>query len=72
MNELGIGTRVEHSNYGEGIISRVNLTSYEVFFERGGKIEISRHSNSLEVLELVEQNNIGVNGGKKAQSTLVY
>ena len=51
MSELGVGTRVEHNNYGQGIISKVNLTSYEIFFERGGKIEISRNSSSIDVIE---------------------
>lgn len=59
MNELGIGTRVEHSTYGEGIISKLNLTSYEIFFERGGKIEISKNNTDLEIIELQENENIG-------------
>jgi hypothetical protein len=54
MEELTIGTRVDHPRYGEGIISRINLAAYEVFFARGGKIEITRRSNDLTVLELKE------------------
>lgn len=37
MEELTVGTRVDHPRYGEGIISKNNLTAYEIFFERGGK-----------------------------------
>lgn len=55
MEELTVGTRVDHSRYGEGIISRVNLVAYEVFFARGGKIEILKRSNDLTVIELKEE-----------------
>lgn len=55
MEELTVGTRVDHPRYGEGIISRVNLAAYEVFFARGGKIEITKRSNDLTVLELNEE-----------------
>lgn len=55
MDELTIGTRVDHPRYGEGIISRVNLVAYEVFFARGGKIEITKRSNDLTVIELKEE-----------------
>jgi hypothetical protein len=55
MEELTVGTRVDHPRYGEGIISRVNLVAYEVFFARGGKIEITKRSNDLTVIELKEE-----------------
>ncbi|MCY1719892.1 hypothetical protein OU798_06030 [Prolixibacteraceae bacterium Z1-6] len=51
MEELTVGTRVDHPRYGEGIISRDNLTAYEIFFERGGKIEITKRNTDLTVLE---------------------
>jgi hypothetical protein len=52
MEELTVGTRVEHPRYGEGIISKDKITSYEIFFERGGKIDILKRSEDLEVLEV--------------------
>lgn len=55
MEELTVGTRVDHPRYGEGIISRVNIVAYEVFFARGGKIEITKRSNDLTVIELKEE-----------------
>lgn len=64
MNDnLTVGTRIDHSTYGEGIVSRVNITSYEIFFERRGKIEISKSSDALEVLEISENesNEPGIN-----------
>jgi hypothetical protein len=54
MEELAPGTRVDHPRYGEGIISRNKITSYEIFFERGGKMEITKRNDDLEVLEKVE------------------
>ena len=51
MEELTVGTRVEHPRYGEGIVSRKNLTAYEIFFERGGKIEITKRNTDLTVIE---------------------
>ena len=55
MEELAAGTRIDHPLYGEGIISKNKITSYEIFFERGGKIEISKRNNELEVIEAPEE-----------------
>ena len=52
--ELGPGTRIDHEKYGEGIISSVSLAGYEVFFARGGKMELSISNKDFEVLEAVE------------------
>ncbi|KOH46137.1 hypothetical protein [Sunxiuqinia dokdonensis] len=52
MNELAVGTRVSHPVYGEGIIARSHLTIYEIFFERGGKSEMSKYNEDLEVVEV--------------------
>lgn len=55
MEELTVGTRVEHPRYGEGIISKDNLTAYEIFFEHGGKIEITKRNTDLSVIEKNEE-----------------
>ncbi len=55
MEELSIGTRVEHPRYGEGIISKNNLTAYEIFFEKGGKVEITKRNTDLSVLQKNEE-----------------
>ena len=52
--ELTVGTRVDHERYGEGVVSKVNLTNYEIIFVRGGKIEFSKGNKDLEVLEFNE------------------
>lgn len=49
--ELTVGTRVDHDRYGEGVVSKVNLTNYEIIFVRGGKIEFSKNNKDLEILE---------------------
>jgi len=54
MEELAVGTRVDHPRYGEGIVSKNKITSYEIFFERGGKIEISKRSEDLDIIEAPE------------------
>jgi len=46
-----VGTRVDHPRYGEGIVSKNILTAYEIFFERGGKMEITKRNADLSVLE---------------------
>ncbi len=51
MEELSVGTRVDHPRYGEGIVSKNNLTAYEIFFERGGKMEITKRNTDLTVLK---------------------
>lgn len=55
MEELTVGTRVDHPRYGEGIVSKNNLTAYEIFFERGGKYEITKRNTDLTVLEANEK-----------------
>lgn len=55
MEELSAGTRVDHPRYGEGIVSKNNLTAYEIFFERGGKIEITKRNTDLKVVQKNEK-----------------
>jgi hypothetical protein len=51
METLAVGTRVSHPRYGEGIISRVHLTIYEIYFEVGGKVELTYHNPDLRVVQ---------------------
>lgn len=52
--ELGIGSRVKHAEYGEGIVCRVGLETITIsFFERGAE-EIDRKIEDLEVIEAIE------------------
>lgn len=55
MNLITAGARVEHSRYGEGIVSRVGLTAYEVFFAHGGKVDILKSNQELSVIQEGEE-----------------
>lgn len=71
MEELSVGTRVDHPRYGEGIVSKNNLTAYEIFFERGGKIEITKRNTDLTVLKKNEdapKTGISINEIEKVMS----
>jgi len=51
MDNLQVGTIVSHYRYGEGVICKVNLTSYDVIFERGGRMQMSKSNSDLELVE---------------------
>ncbi len=51
MEILTVGTKIDHPRYGEGMIAKIGLTSYEIFFAHGGKVEILIRNNELTVLE---------------------
>lgn len=44
------GTAVKHANYGEGLINKENLSTYEIFFETAGRVTIAKDSDDLEIL----------------------
>lgn len=48
---LGIGSRVKHEAFGDGVICGMDLESYKIFFRNLGDKEISRSYAGLEVLE---------------------
>lgn len=49
--ELTKGTKIDHEKYGHGIITGVTLTTYEVLFERGGRMQFNKNRFEAEVLE---------------------
>lgn len=54
MEELGIGSRVRHATYGDGVVVNVKSSAYSVTFINEGRKDISREHNALEVIEAVE------------------
>ena len=50
-NNLGIGSRVTHSSYGEGIISSTKMGKYKICFFGKGIIDVMKDSDELSVLE---------------------
>ncbi|MCQ2285405.1 MAG: hypothetical protein MJZ76_00835 [Bacteroidales bacterium] len=55
LENLKVGTRIEHPKYGEGIISQNNALSYKIIFVRGGEVEFSKLNLQLEVIEENEE-----------------
>jgi hypothetical protein len=52
MNKvLGIGSRINHSKYGEGIVAGTKLNNYRICFFGKGIIEVPTDSPEIEVLE---------------------
>ncbi len=54
METIGSGTKIEHERYGEGIVGEVNLSTYTIYFARGGKMDISKSSDELDIVTAVE------------------
>jgi hypothetical protein len=52
--DLSVGTFIDHDRYGEGIVAKVNLVSYDIYFARGGKIEITKSSKDFKVIDTSE------------------
>ena len=55
MDNLGIGTRIKHSTYGQGIICRVGVEFISISFFEGGLREIPRTDEGIEVVEAIEE-----------------
>lgn len=55
MENLTVGAIVSHYRYGEGVIYKVNITSYEIIFERGGKLQMSKSNPELELIQKPEE-----------------
>ena len=51
---IKIGSRVEHPRYGEGIVAKITMGAYEIFFEQGGKMEIPKTSGHLDIMDTPE------------------
>jgi hypothetical protein len=58
--ELTVGTQVEHERFGTGFVFKTSLTSYEIIFERGGRMVFPKTTAMMEmnvVSEIVEDEN---------------
>jgi len=52
--DLGIGSRVRHPEFGEGVVINVKPRTYLVVFMQRGKIEVAKSYTNLEVIDQVE------------------
>lgn len=50
---LGIGSRVKHSDYGDGVIINVKPNTYYITFINEGAKDINRFNHHLEIIESV-------------------
>ena len=50
MESLGIGSRIKHREFGDGVIINVRSTSYDIVFMATGKKEIA-HTSPMEVID---------------------
>lgn len=68
-SELTVGTRIDHDRYGDGIVSKVGVVSYDVYFAQSGKVEILKSSNDFKVKETTNEaphkNNIDLGAFEK-------
>lgn len=70
-NQLNVGTRIDHDRYGEGVIGKVNMVSYDVYFARGGKVEILKSNKDFTVLEQADNNSPQINIDVEALQGLI-
>jgi hypothetical protein len=54
MEILGIGSRVKHSNYGQGVVINVKPLTYLITFIDFGIKEFKKEDSTLEVIDAVE------------------
>jgi hypothetical protein len=59
-NEFRIGAKVEHPQFGQGIITKVTLTTYTVFFINKGDKDIAV---SFQGLKLISPSNASESNG---------
>lgn len=48
---INTGTKVNHSRYGEGVVSQTSAGGFKVIFKRGGEMSFSRLTDDFELLE---------------------
>jgi hypothetical protein len=53
-DNLGIGSRVKHPDYGLGVVLNIKGVHYQITFVNEGKKDINRFEHNLEIIEAVE------------------
>jgi len=57
---LGVGSKVQHAKFGNGIIVDVGLTEYTVWIKHRGEVEIPHGDDRLEAVEALPSDNNGL------------
>ena len=55
---LGIGSRVKHPAYGDGVIIRLHTAAYEICFMTFGIKDVGKNYENLEIIEAIEAQEI--------------
>jgi len=59
-NSIGLGSRVEHPSFGEGIVCGLDVATITVFFRSYGDKEISRKFEGLTIIDAQPSNYKGI------------
>lgn len=72
-HSLGIGARVKHPTFGEGIVVDLDVSTLQIFFKGEGDREISRSFDGLEVLDSPKEvdESIGIDDVKNAMKSIL-
>ena len=54
MNNLGIGSRVEHPAYGAGVVVRLHKAAYDICFVQYGIKLVGRDYEKFKIIEVIE------------------
>ena len=54
--KLGVGSQVNHTEFGQGVVVEVSLSTYTTYFKQRGVKEINQTDSRLSVGKLVEDN----------------
>jgi hypothetical protein len=66
MEILGVGSRVNHTIYGKGVVIHIHKRAYEICFMEGGIKTVSK-DNALEIIEKIESEyNVSFNEAEEA------
>ena len=67
MALLGVGSRVKHPSYGDGVVIGLDVMAYEVVFMTYGLKSVGKAYNEWEIIERIEpENDISFNEAEKA------
>ena len=67
MALLGVGSRVKHPSYGDGVVIGLDVMAYEVVFMTYGLKPVGKAYNDWEIIEQIEpENDISFNEAEKA------
>lgn len=66
-NLLGIGSRVKHPAYGDGVIMKLNFATYDVCFMLYGLKEVSKKYDQWEIIDKIDaEDNISFSEAEKS------